>query len=150
MCSREVWGPGMEAAVWFGSSGVGRCKQCLEAGKILVWTNYEPLALGSWSALNCRSERQRKRDWDTERMFDYLLITTTACFMLQINTTCELMHKYELLLWNSQVDVFTHCTLNKIKNNCNRFYLTFNKSIIKKNGKPKRQEQMNNMTCWLL
>lgn len=53
-----MWGP---AAQWFGSAGVGRCRQCLEAGKLSVWTDYGPLALDSESTQSCRSERERKR-----------------------------------------------------------------------------------------
>lgn len=47
VCSRGVSGPGLGVAAWFGSAGVGRCRQCLEAGKLSVWTDYEPPALDS-------------------------------------------------------------------------------------------------------
>lgn len=58
MCRKGVWGP---AAQWFGSAGVGRCRQCLEAGKLSVWKDYGPLALDSESTQSCRSERERGR-----------------------------------------------------------------------------------------
>lgn len=64
VCSRGVGGPGPEAAGWFGSAGVGRCRQCLEAGKLSVWTDYEPRALDSESTQSCRSEREREEEED--------------------------------------------------------------------------------------
>lgn len=62
VCSWGRWSPGQEAAGWCGSAGVGRCRQCLEAGKLSVWTDYEPPALDSESTQSCRTgEWERRR-----------------------------------------------------------------------------------------
>lgn len=52
MCSHGRWSPGLVAA-----GGVGRCRQCSEAWKFSVWTDYEPPAPDCESTQSCRSAK---------------------------------------------------------------------------------------------
>lgn len=59
--SSGVRGPCLEVAGWSGSAEVGRCRQCLEAGKLSVWTDYEPPALDFESVLSCRTRTEQEK-----------------------------------------------------------------------------------------